>query len=334
MNIAIVILNWNGEKLLAQFLPSIVEYSSGIAKVYVADNKSTDNSVAFVRENFKEVSIVQNKENGGYAKGYNDALKEIEADLYCLINSDVEVSQGWLEPVLTAFHATPELAALQPKILDYKNKSAFEYAGANGGFTDALGYLYCRGRLFSTLENDQGQYDRAMNIHWASGACFFIRASVFHQLNGFDEGFFAHQEEVDLCWRIRNAGYRISVVPSSVVYHVGGATLSVLNPKKTYLNFRNSLFTLTKNLPTNRLVIILFIRLCLDGLAAIKFFFEAKPRHSWAVLKAHLHFYSRLSTYLKKRTHQTDKHSQYYQIRSVVWNYFILGKRKFSDLKE
>ncbi len=334
MKIAVVILNWNGEQLLAQFLPSILEHSSGLATVYLADNNSSDNSIAFVQKHFPEVRIVKNSENGGYAKGYNDALKDIEAELYCLINSDVEVTSGWLTPVLEAFDSEPDVAAIQPKILDYKAKESFEYAGAAGGFSDALGYLYCRGRLFSSLEVDQNQYDQALDIHWASGACFFIRASIFHKLEGFDESFFAHQEEVDLCWRIRNAGYRITVVPQSIVYHVGGATLSVLNPKKTYLNFRNSLFTLTKNLPSNRLIFILFLRLCLDGFAAVKFLFEGKPKHCWAVFKAHLHFYQKYSQYHKKRTEQGQKQPQYYHIRSVVWKYFVLGKRKFSDLNK
>ena len=334
MNIAVVILNWNGQALLAQFLPSILEHSRDIANVYVADNNSSDNSVAYVKEHFKEALVVENQENGGYAKGYNDALQKIQADIYCLINSDVEVSQGWLNPVIDAFNESEDVAVIQPKILDYKEKSAFEYAGAVGGFSDGLGYLYCRGRLFSTLETDQGQYDLPVDIHWASGACFFVRASVFNELKGFDESYFAHQEEVDLCWRIRNAGYRIRVATKSVVYHVGGATLSVVNPKKTYLNFRNSLFTLTKNLPSKGLRRTLFLRLCLDGLAAMKFMFEAKPKHFFAVLKAHLHFYKKYGYYLKKRKGQPTKQANYYHIKSIVWAYFVQRKRKFSELHD
>lgn len=332
MKIAVVILNWNGKQLLEQFLPSIIAHSQGLAGVYVADNNSSDDSVAFVKANYPQVTLVRNAENGGYAKGYNDALKNIEADIYCLINSDVEVTKNWLVPVVEAFQNAPELAVIQPKILDYNSKNTFEYAGAGGGFTDSLGYLYCRGRVFSTLENDSGQYDTALDIHWASGACFFVRSSVFHELNGFDEGFFAHQEEVDLCWRIRNAGHRIAVAPKAIIYHVGGATLSVLNPQKTYLNFRNSLFTLTKNLPSNRLFLVLFIRLCLDGLAVVKYLFELKPRHGWAILKAHLHFYRKWAHYRAKRKEQDQKQRRYYQIRSIVWKYFILGKKKYSQI--
>ena len=239
MKIAIVILNWNGQKLLEQFLPSVVSYSKE-ATIYVADNASTDNSVSFVKDNYPEVTIIQNEENGGYAKGYNDALQHVTADVFCLLNSDIEVTENWLKPIIKQFESDTNIAVIQPKILDYKDKSKFEYAGAGGGFIDKYGYPYCRGRIFDTIETDTNKYNDIIDIFWASGACFFIKSNVFHNLNGFDEDYFAHQEEIDLCWRIQNAGHQIKYVGTSTVYHVGGATLTTQNPKKTFLNFRNS----------------------------------------------------------------------------------------------
>ncbi len=237
MKIAIVILNWNGKKLLKQFLPSIVNFSSNAAKIYVVDNASTDTSVSFVKKYFPTVSIIQNTQNGGYAKGYNDALHIIDADIFCLINSDVVVTRNWLAPVINIFKENKNTAIVQPKILDNKNKSFFEYAGAGGGFIDLFGYPYCRGRVFNTLEEDKGQFNDIVSIFWASGACFFIRAEVYQRLRGFDEDYFAHQEEIDLCWRVQNEGYDIKYVGGATVYHVGGATLTETNPRKTFLNF-------------------------------------------------------------------------------------------------
>ena len=332
MKIAVVILNWNGKQLLAQFLPSIITHNHPDAKIYVADNNSSDDSVNFLRENFENVTIIQNEENGGYAKGYNDALQHINTDIYCLINSDVEVSENWLEPIIAQFEKHPEVAAIQPKILDHKEPNKFEYAGAAGGYIDAFGYPFCRGRIFTTLEKDEGQYDDTQDIFWASGACFFVRSEVFHRLNGFDEDYFAHQEEIDLCWRIRNAGLKIQYVPDSVVYHVGGATLSNINPKKTYLNFRNSLFTLVKNLPKRKVFFTVFSRLCLDALAAIKFLFELKPRHAWAVIRSHISFYNRLSYFYRKRSATSNEDENYYSCKSIVWSYYMARKKKFSQL--
>ncbi len=247
MKIAVVILNWNGKQLLEQFLPAMLKYSIDDATIYIVDNNSSDNSVEFVRQHFPAINIIQNKENGGYAKGYNDALRHIDADIYALVNSDIEVTENWLKPIISKFKSSAEIAAIQPKILDFKDKSKFEHAGAGGGFIDFFGYPYCRGRIFTELEADNGQYDDTTDIFWASGACFFIRKEIFHQLKGFDEAFFAHFEEIDLCWRIKNEGYKIKYVGKSVVYHVGGATLDQANPRKTYLNFRNSLFSIIKN---------------------------------------------------------------------------------------
>lgn len=329
MNIAVVILNWNGKALLEQFLPAVIKYSKG-ATIYVADNASTDNSVAYVQSDFPEVKIVQNKENGGYAKGYNDALQHIQADIYCLLNSDIEVTPHWLDPVIELFKDDPNTSIVQPKILDFKRKAYFEYAGAAGGFIDKYGYPYCRGRIFNTLEKDTGQYDEITEIFWASGACLFIKSDVFHNLKGFDASFFAHMEEIDLCWRAKNQGHHIKYVPNAVVYHVGGATLNTLNPKKTYLNFRNSLFTVTKN-AKGPLFFTIFTRLILDGIAGIKFLFELKPAHSIAVMKAHLNYYFSLKKLLKKRKMTSNK-IKYYQRTSIVTDYFVNKKSNYRSL--
>jgi GT2 family glycosyltransferase len=332
VKIAIVILNWNGEKLLEKFIPSIVKYSNlSNVEIAIADNNSTDDSVAFIEKNFPQITIVKNAKNGGYAKGYNDALKHVSADIYALVNSDIEVTGGWLNTIISTFKNEPETAIIQPKILDYKDKSKFEYAGAAGGFIDKFGYPYCRGRIFNNLETDKLQYNDSTEIFWASGACFFIRASIFNQLNGFDENYFAHQEEIDLCWRTKNLQKTIKYVGTSTVFHIGGATLKEANSRKTFLNFRNSLFTLVKNLPTNKLIPIIFSRLVLDGIAAVKFIVELRPKHTLAILKAHVSFYYYLPTMLKKRKKYTQNNN-YYTIKSIVWSYFVLGKKTFRDL--
>lgn len=329
MKVAVVILNWNGKQLLEQFLPSVVQYSKE-ATVYVADNASTDDSVAFVKDQFPEVSIVVNPTNTGYAGGYNDALQHIEADVYALVNSDIEVTENWLQPIIKAFQNEPTTAIIQPKILDYKNKDYFEYAGAAGGFIDQYGYPFCRGRIFNTLEKDLGQYDTNQEIFWASGACFFIRSNVYKELKGFDTSFFAHQEEIDLCWRAINKGHTIKYLFESKVFHVGGATLQQGNPKKTELNFRNSLLMLTKNLPKKVLFRVLFIRMVLDGIAGIKFLLEGQPKHLVAVLKAHFSFYQRFAiNYNKRDTYQQTK---YYFTKSIVLSYFIKKIHFFNEL--
>jgi len=327
LNIAIVILNWNGKALLEQFLPSVINYSKN-AKVYVADNASTDNSITFLESNYPEVSIIQNTTNGGYAKGYNEALKQVKEPIYCLLNSDIEVTPNWLSPIENMFKDEESTAIIQPKLLDFKKKTHFEYAGAAGGFVDALGYPYCKGRVFNTIEADTNQY-KTDTIFWASGACFFIRKNVFEQLNGFDETYFAHFEEIDLCWRAFNLGFITKYNQNSTVYHVGGATLNNTNPKKTYLNFRNSLFTLVKNVKYNLFLIIL-ARLILDGVASVKFLFQLKPNHILAILKAHFSFYLALPRLLKQRKHLKQKNS-YSNTKSIVWSYFIQKKRFFSQ---
>ncbi|MDP4599607.1 MAG: glycosyltransferase family 2 protein [Polaribacter sp.] len=331
MKIAIVILNWNGKKLLETFLPSIVNFSSEKAEIFVADNASTDESIFYVKKHFPSVNIIENTINGGYAKGYNDALQAVKANIYCLINSDVEVTENWLSPILEVFDKEKNVAIIQPKILDYKDKYSFEYAGAAGGFIDFFGYPYCRGRVFNSLEKDNHQFDDTTEIFWASGACFFIRSKVFHELKGFDEDYFAHQEEIDLCWRTQNLGFEIKYVGRSTVFHIGGATLQETNPHKTYLNFRNSLLNVVKNVPKKWFLIVVLSRLILDGIAGIKFLLELRPIHTIAILKAHLSFYKNLPLFLKKRRKIIKKQTYFTHI-SIVWQYFVLGKKKFQEL--
>ena len=326
MKIAVVILNWNGEKLLEQFLPSIVNYSPE-ADIYVADNASTDDSVSYLKAFFPTVKIIQNDSNLGFAEGYNEALKHVNSDIFALVNSDIEVTENWLKPIIETFENEPKTAIIQPKLLDFKRKEYFEYAGAAGGFLDKYGYPYCRGRVFETLEKDNGQYDDNCEIFWASGACFFIRSSVYKELKGFDADFFAHQEEIDLCWRAFNKGHQIKYNSQSVVYHVGGATLQQGNPMKTFLNFRNSLLMLLKNLPKNKLIPIILTRLLLDGIAGIQFLFQGKFKHFTAILKAHFSFYSLYSVHYKKRAlFQSEK---YYKIKSIVFQYYAKAGKVF-----
>ncbi len=324
MRTAIVILNWNGQKLLEQFLPTVISCSPN-AEIYVADNASTDSSINYLTSCYPNIKLIRNTTNGGYSKGYNDALKHIEADIYCLLNSDIEVTSNWLS-ILKLFETDKNTVIAQPKILSYKDKTKFEYAGAGGGFIDKYGYPYCRGRLFDTLETDNGQYNDTTEIFWASGACLFIRSEVFHSLKGFDEDYFAHQEEIDLCWRAKNLGYSVKYVGTSTVYHVGGATLNEANPKKTYLNFRNNLLTLLKNLPTKSVFFIIFIRLILDGIAGVKFIFEGKFAHTFAIIKAHFSFYANVFKFISKRQN-LNQLNNYYNLKSVVWYYFILNKK-------
>ncbi|WP_344930613.1 glycosyltransferase family 2 protein [Aquimarina addita] len=330
MNIAIVILNWNGRLLLEQFLPSVVRYSKE-ATIYIADNNSTDDSISYLKTFFPDLIIIQNEINGGYAKGYNDALAKIDADIYCLLNSDVEVTENWLSPIIQSFQETENIAAIQPKILDYKKKTHFEYAGAAGGFIDKLGYPYCRGRVFDTLEEDIGQYDKNIDIFWASGACLFIRKTIFEAVGKLDEDFFAHQEEIDLCWRIQNKGYQIKYISDSCVYHLGGATLDSMNPRKTFLNFRNNLLMMVKNINSSSIIFIIYFRMILDGMAGFKFLIEGKPSHFIAILKAHFSFYGNLPTFVKKRGKLSET-KKYYSVFSVVWRYYVQKKKRFDEL--
>ncbi len=324
MNIAIAILNWNGKNWLEQFLPSVVNYSDG-AKIYVIDNASTDDSISFLETNFPTVKIIINPGNSGFAKGYNDGLQNIEADIYCLLNSDVEVTENWLQPVLKVFSDSPSVAAVQPKILDYNDKNRFEFAGAGGGLIDNLGYPYCRGRVFDDLENDHGQYDDETKIFWASGCSLFIKSEDFWNMKGFDERFFAHQEEIDLCWRLQNAGKTIFYTGKSTVYHVGGGTLNKQNPQKTFLNFRNNLTMLVKNLPPMSVVPVIFSRLVLDGFAGLYLGYKNGWSHLGAVLKAHFAFYAEIPESIKLRSKNQIK--KYYQSKWLIFNHFLGFKK-------
>ncbi|OGS72522.1 MAG: glycosyl transferase family 2 [Flavobacteria bacterium RIFCSPLOWO2_12_FULL_31_7] len=326
---AVVILNWNGAKLLQQFLPSVIQFSP-TATIYVADNASTDSSIAVLKTEFPSVKIIENTGNFGFAKCYNEALKFVEEPYYALVNSDIEVTENWLQPIENIFDNEPKTAIIQPKLLDFKKKTHFEYAGAAGGFIDKYGYPFCKGRIFDTLEEDLGQYNQETEVFWATGACFFIRKEVYRTLQGFDDDFFAHQEEIDLCWRANNLGFTAKYCPTSVVFHLGGATLNEANPKKTFLNFRNSLLMLTKNLPKEKLFSIIFMRLCLDGIAGMQFIFQGKFKHTWAILKAHFEYYHLISRNLKKRN--SHQKTDYFHTKSIVWSYFVQKKKIFTSL--
>ncbi|HCY41510.1 MAG TPA: dTDP-Rha--alpha-D-GlcNAc-pyrophosphate polyprenol alpha-3-L-rhamnosyltransferase [Prolixibacteraceae bacterium] len=336
--IAIVILNWNGAKLLNQFLPSVIEFSKGNdTEIIVADNGSADESLSLIRTNFQEVKILDLKQNYGFARGYNEALKQIEADYFVILNSDVEVTAGWLESPISLMETDKSIAAVQPKILSYQQKTHFEYAGAAGGFIDEFGYPFCRGRLFNELEADHGQYNDTIDIFWATGACMFVRAKSFRDAGGFDADFWAHQEEIDLCWRLKNMGYRIVYSPESVVYHLGGGTLSYDNPHKLFLNFRNNLWLLYKNLPGNLLFYTLLVRMILDAMAAFKLLAEFNLNGIRSVLKAHFHFYISLPLLNRKRKlTRPPKHSKLPKemIRiSIVYQFYLRKRKLFSQIR-
>ncbi|HXD93463.1 MAG TPA: glycosyltransferase family 2 protein [Bacteroidia bacterium] len=338
IKIAVVILNFNGKKLLQKFLPAVIQYSSQ-ATIYVADNASADDSIRFLKTEFPTIKLIELKENYGFAKGYNEALKQVDADYFILLNSDVEVTPNWIEPIINLMALDKTIAAAQPKILSYNEKNEFEYAGACGGFIDKYGYPFCRGRIFDTLEKDNAQYNQPIEVFWATGACMFIRADIYANLKGFDGFYFAHMEEIDLCWRIKNTQHKVMAVPTSVVYHLGGGTLNKLSPRKTFLNFRNSLISLTKNNSSGSLFFKIVTRLVLDGVAGVKFFIEGKPVHTWAIIKAHFSFYAnfkntlRLRKEIKSAANYTPSNNQIYQ-SSIVFDYFFKNKKRFSDLKK
>ena len=330
---AVVVLNWNGINWLKKFLPILIEKSKDV-NVYIADNASTDNSVDYVNNNFPNVKVLKNFSNEGYAKGYNDALETLKEEFFVLINSDIEVTDNWIKPIINLMETNSDIAACQPKILSFHDRNKFEYAGACGGFIDTLGYPFCRGRIFSDLEDDNNQYNDITEVFWASGACLFVRAKHFKEVNGFDNDFFAHQEEIDLCWRLKNKGYKIMVNPNSAVFHVGAGTLNTSSPLKTYLNFRNNLFMLYKNLSVLKLIITLLFRLPLDGIAALSF---AKKEnglgHVFSILRAHLVFYVSIPLLSLKRKKIDQKKNLTGQKRfSILFKYYFLGIKKFSDL--
>jgi len=332
MHIAVIILNWNGRKYLEKFLPTLLKHSKNEAEIIVADNASTDDSVAFVQNHYPEVRIILNDENAGFAKGYNLALKRVEADYYVLLNSDIEVTGNWIQPVVRLMESDPKIAACQPKIRSYLEPKKFEYAGAAGGFLDKYGYPFCRGRLFLSIEEDHGQYDDACEIFWASGACMFVKSAIYHEMGGLDEDFFAHMEEIDFCWRLKNNGYRIMYCPTSTVFHIGGGTLPKISWRKTYFNFRNNFFLLYKNLPDDRLTVVFAVRLILDGIAALKFLFQAGFQDFWAVTQAHASFYHSLGKMRIKRKNLHQGSMKNIFKKNIVIEYYLKGKRKYSDL--
>jgi GT2 family glycosyltransferase len=333
-SVAVVILNWNGRHFLEKFLPSVMASSYENLQVIVADNASTDDSVSFLQTNYPGIKIIFNPINEGFSKGYNTALKQVAADYYVLLNSDVEATAGWIEPVISLMEKDKAIAACQPKILSYQNKSQFEYAGASGGWIDQYGYPFSRGRVFDFCENDEGQYNDVAEIFWASGAAMFVRASVFHELKGFDEMFFAHQEEIDLCWRMKRAGYKIFVVPASVVYHVGGGTLPMGNKRKVFLNFRNNLLMLAKNLPQTEKIWKIPFRILLDNMAGFQALGKGDSDTFKSIQKAHFYF---IKTSFSKRSKDDLKKNKLNHFSgtyagSIVYKYFVEKKKTFSEI--
>jgi len=334
MRIAVVILNWNGKKFLEQFLPALVQHSSGDAELIVADNASTDDSIKFLKSDYPSIRIIENPKNLGFPGGYNAALGKVNADYYILLNSDIEVTHNWIRPVVEMMDKDRSIAACQPRILSWSDKTRFEYAGAAGGFIDLYGYPFCRGRLFLEVEEDHGQYNDPVEIFWASGACMFVRADVFHQLGGLDEDFFAHMEEIDFCWRLQNEGFRIMYCPGSTVYHIGGGTLPKKSSVKTYLNFRNNFILLYKNLPEEFLFRVFSRRLILDGIAAFKFLFTAGAGDFFAVVKAHFSFWSLLRKTKAKRKRLKQGALRNVYRKNIVMEHFLKGKKYFSQLDQ
>lgn len=332
--VSIVILNWNGQAYLQRFLPSVLATRYGNCEIIVADNGSTDNSISWLRELHPGVRVIIMPQNGGFAKGYNDALKQVAADYYVLLNSDVEVQPGWIAPVIDLMEADKLIGACQPKILMEGRRNMFEYAGAAGGWIDFLGYPFARGRVFDVCEEDKGQYDDTTAVFWASGAALFVRAGVYHACGGLDEYFFAHMEEIDLCWRMQLAGYKIMVCPASVVYHVGGGTLPKGNERKVFLNFRNNLVMLCKNLPRQQLLWKLPLRLLLDAITAWKGLLAGEGAYFIAILKAHAGFVKWLFIKQGAGWMPASRSGRLngWLNKSIVWAYFVRGKRKFSEI--
>ncbi|MFI3239207.1 MAG: glycosyltransferase family 2 protein [Bacteroidales bacterium] len=332
--IAVIILNWNGEELIKRFLPSVCKYTnSDIADVIIADNGSTDNSVEIIKHDFPKAKLLCLGKNHGYAEGYNIAIEETNYKYTLLLNSDVEVREGWLEPLYEFMEENEDTAACQPKILSCTNPNMFEYAGAAGGYIDNMGYLYCRGRLFDTIEPDEGQYNQVEDIFWASGAALMVRTEVYLRVGGLDGLFFAHMEEIDLCWRINLEGYKIKYLPNSAIYHLGGGTLEAGNPRKTFLNFRNNLLLLYKNLPKKVRDRKLFARRLYDTLAFFMFLAKREFRNAGAVLKAHKDFRRMKRLYTPPKDIANLLKGNKNAERNVIIEYFLQGRKRFSDLK-
>tara|TARA_B110001469_G_scaffold127560_1_gene148989 strand:+ start:2498 stop:3511 length:1014 start_codon:yes stop_codon:yes gene_type:complete len=329
--LAVLILNWNGKDLLERFLPSICKYNSDFANIIVVDNASSDDSVTFLNTEYPEIETIEFDKNYGFAEGYNKAMEMVNYPYVVLLNSDVRVTENWLVEPLDFLEKNGDYAACQPKILDEKEPTKFEYAGASGGYIDRFGYPFCRGRIFDDLEVDAGQYDSVKDVFWASGAALFVRRELYLEVGGLDASFFAHQEEIDLCWRLLNMNYKIACIPQSTVFHLGGASLDKMNPKKTFLNFRNNLVMLLKNLPVYALPII-FIRMVLDGVAGVKFISEGKFSHCWAIVKAHFSFYSRIPSVLLNRKKTIKISNSLMYSKSILVEYFIKKNKTYSSL--
>lgn len=334
-DVAVVILNWNGRSFLEEYLPSVIS-NSGNAQIIVADNGSTDNSCEYLSINFPTVQQIHLDKNYGFCGGYNRALKQVQSNYYILLNSDVKVTKNWIDPLYQLMESDPKTGACQPKILTAKIPNEFEHAGAAGGFIDTLGYPFCRGRLFQSREKDTGQFNDTRPIFWATGACLMIRAQLFHESGGLEENFFAHMEEIDLCWRLKNRGQKIMYVGSSTVYHLGGGTLPKSNPRKTFLNFRNGLVLLYKNLPSHILLPLIIGRMMLDGIAFVDFLLVGYPKDAFAVFRAHMSFYWKIRTWhncrkAARKNVVNDQHLEVYK-GSVVWEHFVLKKKKVSEL--
>tara|TARA_B100000900_G_C20597984_1_gene724221 strand:- start:3264 stop:4247 length:984 start_codon:yes stop_codon:yes gene_type:complete len=327
MKIGIAILNWNGLDLLKDNLGKVIRRSDN-SNIYIIDNNSSDKSIEYVKDNFPEVKVISLEKNYGFAEGYNLGLKKVNENIVCIMNNDIQVTDNWLDPIRNLINKNP-ISIIQPTIMDLKNKNYYEYAGAAGGFIDKFGYPYCRGRVFDTLEKNNGQYQDD-KIFWASGACMFIQKKLFYEIGGFDKSFFAHMEEVDLCWRAFNKGIKCFSSTKSIVYHLGAATIKV-NSKKNYFNYRNSLIMLTKNLPLGSLLYVIFIRIILDIISAIYYTIKGRFDLSISVIKAHLDYFRKVKKYLKGRDNNSKKEN-YYEITSVVFKYFVLGKKKFFTL--
>lgn len=332
--VSVVILNWNGRTFLEKFLPSVTASTYPNIRIIVGDNASTDDSISFLQTNYPQVEIIINKENEGFAKGYNTVLAQVQSDYYVLLNSDVEVTPNWIEPIIDMMESDTTIGACQPKLLSYNNKEEFEYAGASGGWLDNLGYPFSRGRIFDIVEKDEGQYEAVEACFWASGAAMFVRAELFHATGGFDEYFFAHQEEIDFCWRLQLAGYKVYAVPQSVIYHVGGGTLPKGNSQKVFLNFRNNLIMLAKNVPLYKGVLKVPFRMLLDATAAWKGLATGSPGYFWSIAMAHLHFFRWIFAAKRKAVFPIKKHKNvtgWYR-GSVVWQHFVKGKTRFSEI--
>ncbi len=334
MKVAVVILNWNGQKFLEQFLPGVLKHSRDHADVIIADNASSDNSLEFLKTHYPEVRIIVLDKNYGFAGGYNKALQQVKADYYILLNSDIEVTENWIKPVIDVIESDPKIAACQPKIRSFYEPQKFEYAGAAGGFIDKYGYPFCRGRLFQSVEEDSGQYDDVHEVFWATGACMFVRAELYHKVGGLDEHFFAHMEEIDFCWRLKNNGYKIMFCPHSTIFHIGGGTLPKNNARKTYLNIRNNIIMLYKNLERKRMLKVFTTRIILDWVAAFKFLFDGGFKDMWAVTRAHLHIIKNMRKLRKKR--EKIHHQRVSQIYwgNIVVEHYLKRRKAFSELDQ